>query len=144
MLSYDIVDNNGATIATNDELYTRYALATRTTNAIEFSTEAGKGGRDNSVYYYIKIKAVAEGGSFIYKSVIGEVIIKAVTVTCGTEVISLADSIDITHSLSIGDPNIVVDLSGAFNSDTNKCQVSTYSIKVTDASPASALNPSPS
>lgn len=59
VLSYDIVDNTGSTIATNDELYTRYALATRTTNAIEIDTTEPFGGTDNSFFYYIKIKAVS-------------------------------------------------------------------------------------
>jgi len=73
-------------VATNSDLYAKLNLAARNSEAIQLdSTYSGEGDIVDFAYSF-KIKALAEGGHFVYRYM------EARLVVCGYEVVTVVDS----------------------------------------------------
>jgi len=138
--NFEILDAQGTAIGSNDSLYTLLDVANRNSNLIKIDTTVAQtDGTIVNVEHTFRVKAIAEGGASLIKDVTARVII------CGFESISLASPSQIDKTLVVRD-NVtdIIPVSGLFLSNDSFCPVNSYAVKMSDASPDTAVNPSAS
>lgn len=92
---YVLLDANGDEIVSGDDLFTRFDIANRGTDAVSIDTTADTDGTVAEIPYVFQIKAIADGGAFVIKDVNSKIIV------CGTETLTLVNSVDLSTSLVV-------------------------------------------
>ena len=96
-------------------------------------------GTVQSVDFSFNIKATASGGATVSKAVAISIVV------CGFEAITLVSPSQIDKTLVVRD-NVTdtIPVSGLFLSNDSYCPVNSFAVKISDAAPDTALNPTAS
>ena len=137
ILSFELQTSAGAALASGDSLYSLLDVANRVTNLIKIDTTvAMTDGTVVNIEHPFKVKAIAEGGASLNKDILARIIV------CGFESISLASPSLIERTLVVRD-NVTdsIGVEALFVTNDTFCPVNSYAVKMSDASPSTATDP---